>query len=82
MEIVVLLIVGGVIGWVASLVMKTGGQMGIVANIIVGIIGSGLGFWLAGILGVTASGNVLAWIIAIIGAVILIGILKVLNIFK
>jgi len=45
------LIVGGIIGWLASMVMKTDKQMGILANVIVGIIGSSLGFWLAGLLG-------------------------------
>ena len=47
MGIIVSLIIGGVIGWLASLVMKTGAQMGVIANIIVGIIGAALGFWLA-----------------------------------
>ena len=48
MGIIVSLIIGGVIGWLASLVMKTGAQMGVIANIVVGIIGAALGFWLAG----------------------------------
>jgi uncharacterized membrane protein YeaQ/YmgE (transglycosylase-associated protein family) len=48
---IVTLVVGGIIGWLASMVMKTDKQMGILANVIVGIIGSSLGFWLAGVLG-------------------------------
>jgi uncharacterized membrane protein YeaQ/YmgE (transglycosylase-associated protein family) len=76
------LIIGGVIGWLASLVMKTSAQMGIIANIVVGIIGAVLGFWLAGALGIVAVGSVGAWIISIIGAVVLIAILKALNIYK
>ena len=48
MGVIVSLIIGGVIGWLASLVMKTGAQMGVIANIIVGIIGAALGVWLAG----------------------------------
>jgi len=47
---IVTLIVGGVVGWLASILMKTNAQMGIIANIVVGIIGSSLGFWLAGVL--------------------------------
>jgi uncharacterized membrane protein YeaQ/YmgE (transglycosylase-associated protein family) len=39
MGLIVTLIIGGVIGWLASLVMKTGAQMGVIANIIVGILG-------------------------------------------
>jgi len=40
MNIIVTLIIGGVIGWLASMIMKTNAQMGILANIVVGIIGA------------------------------------------
>lgn len=82
MDIILTLIIGGVIGWVASLIMKTSAQMGILANIIVGIIGSFLGYWAAGALGLTATGVFMHWVFAVIGAVVLIAILKALNIFK
>jgi len=82
MDIIVTLIIGGVIGWLASLIMKTNAQMGILANIVVGIIGAFLGFWIAGQLNLGASGDAARWIIAIVGAVILIAILKALKIFK
>jgi uncharacterized membrane protein YeaQ/YmgE (transglycosylase-associated protein family) len=82
MSLIVTLIIGGVVGWLASLIMKTGAQMGIIANIVVGIIGAVLGFWLAGALGIVAVGSVGAWIISIIGAVVLIAILKALNIYR
>ena len=82
MSVIMTLIVGGVIGWLASLLMKTGAQMGLIANIVVGIIGAALGFWLAGALGIVAVGSVGAWLISIIGAVVLLAILKALNIYK
>jgi len=82
MNIIVTLIIGGVIGWLASLVMKTNAQMGILANIVVGIIGAFLGFWIAGQLNLGASGDAARWIIAIVGAVILIAILKALKVFR
>jgi uncharacterized membrane protein YeaQ/YmgE (transglycosylase-associated protein family) len=82
MSIIVTLIIGGVIGWLASLLMKTSGQMGIIANVVVGIIGAALGHWLAGALGIVAVGSVGAWIVSIVGAVILLAILKALNIYK
>jgi uncharacterized membrane protein YeaQ/YmgE (transglycosylase-associated protein family) len=82
MGFIVTLIIGGVIGWLASLVMKTSAQMGIIANIVVGIIGAVLGFWLAGALGIVAVGSVGAWIISIIGAVVLLAVLKALNVYK
>ena len=43
MGLIVSLIIGGVVGWLASLVMKTGAQMGVIANIVVGIIGAFVG---------------------------------------
>lgn len=82
MNILITVIIGGVVGWAASLVMKTDAQMGIIANVIVGIVGSSLGFWLAGLLGLGASGAIMRWVIAVVGAVILIAILKALKIFK
>ena len=82
MHWIVTLIIGGLVGWLASLVMKTNAQMGIIANVIVGIVGSLLGFWIAGQLGVAEGGPVMGWIIAVCGAAILIAILKVLNVFK
>jgi uncharacterized membrane protein YeaQ/YmgE (transglycosylase-associated protein family) len=82
MDIIITLIIGGLVGWLGSLIMKTSAQMGIIANVIVGIVGSFLGFWLAGQLGLAEGGAIVRWVIAIGGAVLLIAILKVLNIFK
>jgi uncharacterized membrane protein YeaQ/YmgE (transglycosylase-associated protein family) len=82
MNILVTIIIGGIIGWLASLIMKTNAQMGILANVVVGIIGSFLGFWIASLLGVAPADNIVRWIVAVVGAVILIAILKLLNIFK
>jgi uncharacterized membrane protein YeaQ/YmgE (transglycosylase-associated protein family) len=46
MNLIIRLVVGGVIGWLASLVMKTDGQQGIILSVVVGIIGAMLGGWL------------------------------------
>lgn len=81
MELIIQLIVGGVIGWLASIAMKTNAQMGIIANIIVGIVGAGLGGWLAVQLGIGGP-PIMGWIMAVVGAAILIALLKVLGIFK
>ena len=51
MQLVILLVVGGVIGWLASIIMKTNAQMGIIANVVVGVVGTILGFWIASQLG-------------------------------
>jgi uncharacterized membrane protein YeaQ/YmgE (transglycosylase-associated protein family) len=46
MNFIIWLIVGGIIGWLASLMMKTDGQQGIILNVVVGIVGAMLGGWL------------------------------------
>jgi len=81
MSFILWLVIGGVIGWLASIIMKTNAQMGILANIIVGIVGAWLGSWLAGLLGVAASG-LGTYLIAVIGAVILIALLRAIGVFK
>lgn len=82
MDLIITLVAGGIIGWLASIIMKTNAQMGIIANVLVGVAGSALGFWIAGLLGVSAYGGVARWLIAVAGAVLLIFILKKLNVFK
>jgi uncharacterized membrane protein YeaQ/YmgE (transglycosylase-associated protein family) len=81
MNLLVSLIIGGIVGWLASIVMKTNAQMGMIANVIVGIIGSSLGFWIAGRLGLAASGPIMAWVVAVAGAAILIALLRALKVF-
>ena len=46
MNIIIWLVVGGIIGWLASLVMKTDGQQGMILNVVVGVIGALIGGWL------------------------------------
>ncbi len=81
-ELIVALVVGGLVGWLASLAMKTNAQMGILANVVVGIVGSGLGHWLFGLLGIAAFGAVGHWLMAVAGAAVLIAILKALRVYK
>jgi uncharacterized membrane protein YeaQ/YmgE (transglycosylase-associated protein family) len=81
MNLIVQLIVGGIIGWLASILMKTNAQMGLIANILVGIVGAGIGGWLAGQLAV-GGGALVSWAMAVIGAAILIALLKAIGVFK
>ncbi len=76
------LIIGGIVGWLASIVMKTNAQMGWIANVLVGVVGSLLGFWIAGLLGIVPTGGILRFVIAVAGAVLLIFILGKLGIFR
>jgi uncharacterized membrane protein YeaQ/YmgE (transglycosylase-associated protein family) len=82
MGFLISIIIGGIIGWVASMVMKTNAQMGILANVLVGIVGASLGSWLAGALGIATQAGIGGVIISIVGACVLIAILKALNVFK
>lgn len=76
------LVIGGIVGWLASIIMKTNAQMGMVANVLVGVAGSVLGTWVAGLLGVSASGGILRFLVAIAGAALLIFILQAIGVFK
>ncbi|HUG03917.1 MAG TPA: GlsB/YeaQ/YmgE family stress response membrane protein [Steroidobacteraceae bacterium] len=82
MEWLITLIIGGIVGWLASIIMKTNAQMGLIANVLVGIVGSLLGYWLAGMMGIATTGGVLRFVVAVIGAVLLIVILRALGVFK
>ena len=82
MGIIVTLILGGLAGWIASKIMKTDAQMGVLANVIVGVIGSMLGFWVAGLIGFEAYGMIARSIVAVAGAALLIAILKGMKILK
>ena len=78
MDLIITLLIGGIIGWVASIVMKSDAQMGVLANILVGIVGSFLGHWLAGALGFAPDGPG-RYLVALLGAMLLIGIARALG---
>ena len=82
MNWLVTLVIGGLIGWLASIIMKTNAQMGCIANVAVGIVGSMLGYWLAGMLGIVPTGGILRFLVAVAGAALLIFILGKLGFFK
>ena len=78
MGILITVIIGGIIGWLASIIMKTNAQMGLIANVLVGIVGAAIGNWIAVMLGFAGGG----WIMSIIGAILLLAILKAIGVFK
>jgi uncharacterized membrane protein YeaQ/YmgE (transglycosylase-associated protein family) len=82
MGIIITLIVGGIIGWLASILMRTDAQQGILLNIIVGVVGSFLGNIVAGLFGASASLNVYSFsslIWSFIGAVVLLAIINLVR---
>jgi uncharacterized membrane protein YeaQ/YmgE (transglycosylase-associated protein family) len=71
-QLVILLIVGGVAGWLAGLIMQ-GRGLGLIGNIVVGVVGAFLGSWLFGLLGIRIGGEwVGAIVTALVGSVILL----------
>lgn len=84
MNFIIWLIIGGLIGWIASKIMKTDAQQGVLLNVVVGIVGAMLGGWLISPLvgvGTINQGNFSlgALIVSLIGAVIL---LAIVNLFR
>lgn len=84
MNLILILIVGGLIGWIASILMRTNAQQGIILNIVVGIVGALLaGLLLSPLFG---TGNILqsnfslsALLVSLLGSVIL---LAIVNLFR
>jgi uncharacterized membrane protein YeaQ/YmgE (transglycosylase-associated protein family) len=84
MGIIMWLIIGGVVGWLASIVMRRDGSQGIILNIVVGIVGSVLGAWLIGPLVGAPSINsgeisVASLLVSFLGAVILLAIVNLIT---
>ncbi len=81
MGILIWIIFGALVGWVASIIMKTNVEQGGIANIIIGILGAVLGGFLAQLLG--ADGitgfNVTSFLVALSGAILLIAIVKMFS---
>jgi uncharacterized membrane protein YeaQ/YmgE (transglycosylase-associated protein family) len=81
-NIIVWIIVGAIAGWLASIVMKTNAEQGLIMDIIVGIVGAFIGGFVLSLLGVGAGVtglNIGSILTAFIGAVILLGILRALR---
>jgi len=84
MNFIIWLVVGGILGWLASLIMKTDGQQGIGLNIVVGIVGALIGGWLISPLlggGTINQGDfsVMGLVVSLVGAVILLGIVNLVT---
>ncbi len=78
MNLILFLIIGGVAGWLAGLIMK-GRGFGILANIGIGIVGSFLGGFVVRLLGLAAQGAVGELVTATVGAVLLLAIVSAIK---
>jgi uncharacterized membrane protein YeaQ/YmgE (transglycosylase-associated protein family) len=84
MNLIIWLVVGGLIGWIASMLMRTDGQQGILLNVVVGIVGAFLGGWLlAPMLGTgtinSSDFSLSGLVVSLLGAVVLLGIVNLVR---
>ena len=76
---IVAIIVGGIAGWLASIVMARDASMGILWNIVVGIVGAVIGGWIAAAAGVGMASWIGWFIFAVIGAIVLLAIVNLVQ---
>jgi uncharacterized membrane protein YeaQ/YmgE (transglycosylase-associated protein family) len=84
MNLIILLIVGGIIGWVASMIMRTDAQQGILLNVVVGIVGALLaGFIITPLVGgasiTDGALNITSILISLLGAIVLLAIVNLVR---
>ncbi|MGB4346112.1 MAG: GlsB/YeaQ/YmgE family stress response membrane protein [Burkholderiaceae bacterium] len=84
MNFIIWIVVGGLLGWVASMIMHTDAQQGIILNVVVGIVGALLGGWLLAPLFGTGTINqndfsISSLLVSLLGAVVL---LAAVNLFR
>lgn len=84
MNLIIILIVGGIIGWLASIVMRTDAQQGVFLNVVVGIVGALIaGFLVTPLIGgapiTSGTFDVMSLIASFLGAVVL---LAIINLFR
>ena len=84
MNFIIWLVIGGVIGWVASMIMKTDGQQGVILNVVVGIVGAMLGGWfispMVGIGTINQDNfSMPAMVVSLLGAIILLAIVNLVR---
>ncbi len=83
MNFLIWLIVGGIVGWLASLIMRTDAQQGILLNVVVGIISAFIGGWvvspMVGVGTINEGISIGSILVSLLGAVIL---LAIVNLFR
>ena len=82
MSIILWLIFGAIVGWIASVIMGKNRRMGLLANIVVGVAGSAIGSWLAKVLSIAnveAGFTFRGMAMAVVGAVLLLFVINLLT---
>jgi uncharacterized membrane protein YeaQ/YmgE (transglycosylase-associated protein family) len=81
MYILLWIVFGALVGWIASILTHNNSRMGLLANIVVGLVGSVIGGWVASLLTLGSIYEFSFWgfCIAILGAVILLSVINLFN---
>jgi uncharacterized membrane protein YeaQ/YmgE (transglycosylase-associated protein family) len=83
MGIIVWLVIGGLVGWIASIIMGNNARQGILLNVVVGIVGALIGGWLIGPMVGAGSINdeisVMSFVVSLVGALILLAIVNLVR---
>lgn len=81
MGIIAWIVLGGLAGWIASKIMGTDASMGVVANIVVGIVGALIGGFLFSLIGASdaVEFDLFGLLVAVIGSVVLLGVVKAMG---
>ena len=80
MGLIVWLIIGGIVGWLASIIMRTNAQQGILLNIVVGIVGAIIGGLILGRGNINNAGlSVSTFLVSLLGAIILLAIVNLVR---
>ncbi len=84
MGLITSIVVGAIVGWLASIIAKTNDQMGCLWNIVIGVIGAALGSWLAIRLGLKVQEglSLMGFLVSLGGAVVLIILLRAIGILR
>jgi uncharacterized membrane protein YeaQ/YmgE (transglycosylase-associated protein family) len=77
-SLILFLVIGLVAGWLASRIMRAG-PFGLVGDLIVGVAGAFIGGWLFGLIGISAGGILGSLVIALIGAIVLLYVLRLIK---
>jgi uncharacterized membrane protein YeaQ/YmgE (transglycosylase-associated protein family) len=83
-NLIVWLVIGGVIGWIASMIMRTDAQQGMFLNVVVGIVGAGIaGFVISPLVGIPTINqdafSIASMFVSLIGAVVLLAIVNLMR---
>jgi uncharacterized membrane protein YeaQ/YmgE (transglycosylase-associated protein family) len=76
MDLVRALLTGGLVGWVATIVMSANKQMSLLGYVLVGVVGSTIGSRLAGAMGIAVHGSPAHWTVSVLGAALLIWLVR------